>query len=205
MLALVLGAVSITTHAASVTFEFDGTIGLQCFVCGEGSDQFGTGVVPGTPVSGRYTFDSATIGIPAPSPNRTNYFGVSAEFSVGSESISGNDPSMAHIEIADDTGDSYSLVVLGGFSSGTIAGESIENFYWVVSGTSSLFSDLSLPLDPDFFGPSLGSRVCIGDCFSGEILEGQLTTLEAIPIMPAIWLFGSALGLLGWVRRKKAS
>ncbi|MDH4022714.1 MAG: hypothetical protein OEV14_06280 [Gammaproteobacteria bacterium] len=33
----------------------------------------------------------------------------------------------------------------------------------------------------------------------------QLATTAVVPIAPAFWLFGSALGALGWMRRKAAA
>jgi hypothetical protein len=35
-------------------------------------------------------------------------------------------------------------------------------------------------------------------------IQKKLTIGAIVPVPPAIWLFGSALGLLGWVRRKMA-
>ncbi|MDJ0928050.1 MAG: VPLPA-CTERM sorting domain-containing protein [Gammaproteobacteria bacterium] len=41
-------------------------------------------------------------------------------------------------------------------------------------------------------------------CFDEMAMEGSTyrLTLEQIPVPAAVWLFGSALGLLGWVRRR---
>ena len=144
---------------------------------------FGTGVPAGTQLTGRFTFSALTAPTPSFEPTRVDYVGVSAEVTVGSESIWGNDPARAKVQIHDGPpyGDSYSVIVEGGFDSGTIAGRRIESFVWVVSGGSSLFADRSLPLDPGFFGPRLGSRVCIGDCFNGHTLDGTIRRLVGGP------------------------
>jgi hypothetical protein len=170
-----------------VTFAFEGVIGLSCFVCGAGSSSFGTGVAPGTRLTGTYTFDRTTPPTSSAQPNRLYYYGVIVEFTVGSESVTGNDASQARIEIANGPpqGDSYSLIALGGFRSGTIAGRSIDQFTWVVSGSSSLFSDTSLPPTPAVFSrerfTGQSTRICIGACFAGAILEGSIDALTPAP------------------------
>ena len=39
-----------------------------------------------------------------------------------------------------------------------------------------------------------------------DVIAGTTMTVETtpIPVPAAVWLFGSALGLLGWVRRRTA-
>ncbi len=166
----------------SVTFAFDGDIGPS---------DFGTGIPRGARVSGTFTI-SANTRPTTPSredpsnPNRVDYFGVSVEFTVtssqGSESVSGNDPSTSYISIANGPpfGDSYSVIVRGGFSAGRIAGVLIDQFIWVVSAPESLFGNTSLPLSA-FSLDRLGSRLCIGDCFRGEILEGDIDSWSVRP------------------------
>ena len=164
-------SVSLTTHASqTITFGFSGTISHSggCLT-----------VPPGTPFSGRFTFNTATPATPSFQPTRVDYFGVSVEITVGSESIRNNDPARGKIQIHNGppSGDSYSVIVEGGFNTGGISGRWMEDFVWVVSGGPSMFSDLSLPTGPNFFGPLVGSRVCIGDCFNTQVLEGRITDL----------------------------
>ena len=123
-----------TPAVPPVLFSFQGVVGKDCFVCGAGSKGFGRGVPPGTPVSGIFMFDSNTRPTPSFQPNRVDYFGVSVEFTVGTETIRGNNPARAKIQIYNGppSGDSYSLIAEGGFSSGTIAGVRIDEFIWVV-------------------------------------------------------------------------
>jgi hypothetical protein len=57
-----------------------------------------------------------------------------------------------------------------------------------------------LPLGSDIYGLSSGDGVW-QDAAGTYIWQFEVV---AVPIPAAIWLFGSALGLLGWMRRKKA-
>jgi hypothetical protein len=64
-----------------------------------------------------------------------------------------------------------------------------------------------------FTGSSLGTFIFAGDDFSGGLFltDGttvkpgvDIATVNVIPVPAAVWLFGSALGLLGWMRRNRA-
>ncbi len=164
-----------------VTFAFEGNISQSAF---------GTGIPPGARIAGTFTV-SANTPPTTPSredpsnPNRVDYFGVAVEFTItssrGSESVSGNDPSTSYISIANGPpfGDSYSVIVRDGFGAGRIAGVLIEQFIWVVSAPESVFMNASLPLSA-FSLDRLGSRLCIGDCFRGEIVEGDIDSWSVL-------------------------
>ena len=58
-------------------------------------------------------------------------------------------------------------------------------------------------------GMNPGDQIFIGNGIPlGEVINdegGELMTFQVVPVPAAVWLFGSALGLLGWVRRRSAS
>lgn len=74
--------------------------------------------------------------------------------------------------------------------------------------------DTSAQISPsqDFAGPSNELRLTIQDSLaafttaSGDsaFIEKKVVSVvtSIVPVPPAVWLFGSALGLLGWIRRR---
>ena len=76
------------------------------------------------------------------------------------------------------------------------------------ANSSSLFTDTSLPIDLNFLDIANGvwpdkNTFELKFKSGGDELKltGTLSSL-AVPIPAAFWLFGSGLGLLGWIRRK---
>jgi hypothetical protein len=57
----------------------------------------------------------------------------------------------------------------------------------------SIFLDSS-----DYVGGSCGD---CGGIFLRALLRGDVQSIQVVPVPAAVWLFGSALGLLGWLRR----
>lgn len=52
---------------------------------------------------------------------------------------------------------------------------------------------------------ALRNATCTGPCTTanaGAFNNGQQWTFSVVPVPPAVWLFGSALGVMGWMRRK---
>jgi hypothetical protein len=68
-------------------------------------------------------------------------------------------------------------------------------------GTSSEFAGVGT----GFFGGVTSSkfdRVIISDFVDDQVYIDNLHFGQVVPIPAAVWLFGSALGLLGWMKRK---
>ncbi len=53
-------------------------------------------------------------------------------------------------------------------------------------------------------GLTAGDLIVIGNGIAVGAPGGEAMTFQVVPIPAAVWLFGSALGLLGWSRRKAA-
>jgi probable HAF family extracellular repeat protein len=89
-----------------------------------------------------------------------------------------------------------------------------EAFVWTPeAGMQSLFSVLLMQGATglsgwtllDATGVSADGRTIAGYGRSPTgISQAFVVTLKSIPIPPAVWLFGSALGVMGWLRRKAA-
>lgn len=85
-----------------------------------------------------------------------------------------------------------------------------ESVSYLISGagiTASTFNSLSNTTPESLTGPFLGAMNFLdtGECV---VVDGECTYLNsawvaAVPVPAAVWLFGSALGMLGWMRRKR--
>jgi hypothetical protein len=63
------------------------------------------------------------------------------------------------------------------------------------------FPGMVAPFAPTF---SESDYEAVGYIYENDYILDISATVEIVPIPAAAWLFGSALGLLGWMRRKKA-
>ncbi len=59
-------------------------------------------------------------------------------------------------------------------------------------------------LDPGALNLLTGDDVLATDQFNLAYLGETFSSYTVVPVPGAVWLFSSALGLLGWMRRKPA-
>jgi hypothetical protein len=82
------------------------------------------------------------------------------------------------------------------FYTDNFPGQTDETAFVLLLDSVSFFPLYSLEVICLSESPCSGSNYYLRDSFTGSI--------SAVPIPAAVWLFGSGLGLLGWMRRKPA-
>ena len=78
-----------------------------------------------------------------------------------------------------------------------------DNYVLYESGYIAGSAPLPLPGDANYIG-FLGSSssCCSGSVYFDWEIEITVESITTVPVPAAAWLFGSALGLLGWLRLK---
>jgi len=177
-LALLLGVSSVSADAMSVQMDF--TVG-----------NFNAGVnAPTDPVIGSIVWVADSISSPIQSLTSINLTTDGHAFDLGE--IGFTDPALM---------DGDFLLIIGGTVNG------VETIGWSSSGTQDDFviGWLMNSSAPQGFGYASHSRNRV---FSTLLDSGNAEfisfSIAPVPVPAAVWLFCSALGLLGWVRRKKA-
>ena len=83
------------------------------------------------------------------------------------------------------------LVFVPGWSPGDFADDYVAR--WVLSAPLPGGGATHVMIDPIFADPAHPDEIVQIDA---------LVVSNVVPVPPALWLFGSALGLLGWMRRR---
>jgi len=175
----------------------------------------------GDTITGSFSYDDAT----PPSPESffyTSYYETYHDSSFSVNGLSGT-TSGNRITVSNDTasGDQFaSLATLGteAYSGDLIGGQpvhAIDVRFGDSAGTALMDTSLPSELDSsDFDLPPWGSRIEIPiyDFLEDEwvwtsAVKFDVTdfTTTTVPIPAAVWLFGSALAGLGWLRRKQTA
>jgi len=77
---------------------------------------------------------------------------------------------------------------------------------WDLLNSYNLYDDFSLPTNSLQLSLQNTLTAIAGDPTDSAWIQKKLTlTAAAVPVPAAVWLFGSALGAMGWLRRRKSA
>jgi hypothetical protein len=183
-----------------VAMAFSGTFSSSCDVISFQSCEpgpFGTGVAPGTPVTGTFTLDStseAQVILQTENYVAVRYTGVLVEVTLKGVTLTSNDPTSSYVEIyATPTYERYTITVPDGFRGGTVAGLSIDYAHLSFPIIPPVFPVTAPPREAAVFQPGLtqspGAGIVLkhhrdkryamfGTVAPGPIVTGTITTLR---------------------------
>jgi len=202
-----LAALSTFSEAGLITYQYDVTL----------DDTFGS-LAAGTVLTGEFSFESEQSGTDIPYISNAKRFELSAlSLSHGSESIEMNITSDndGWIVVGDDSPppagiDFFSVraegPVIPAFT-GTLGGLAVHSLFLSWQDMDGTANDVfSLPLNEPTFDAYESATGQLQGAIGGDESTITIVNVSAIPLPPAIWLFGSGLlGLIGVTRRKKAA
>jgi hypothetical protein len=213
-----------TTHAATLTLEFDTSFGDPSdpdTAPPDGATPWLTAVFDDGGTSGSVTLTmsvSADIGIAEITEVYFNLDPVLDPTLLSFSQASGPAPSTVNTGVDAFKPDSDGLMDIlfdfqppGGDSlgAGDVAVFNITSAEAILASSFNFFS-VPDPFETDPTGPwraaakvaSTGSDSVVCNSLNGPIGQCSDWIAPAIPIPGAVWLFGSAIGLLGWMRRR---
>ncbi len=203
--------------AAVITYTASGTI----------SDSRGLGPPPfpdGTPLSAQFSIDTNTPDSD-PSSNVGRYLGLTGTFTLGEQTYSIDSYGYRYVEVANNYSPSFGegdlIRIVVSTSDFTSLDTPVYNGVRIHNLKLYLFpADRSTNIfDSDVLSNSIGANLAafpqsrwnmqLGDLvYINSDTVGPVTALSSssvVPIPAAAWLFGSALGLVGVARRRKAT
>jgi hypothetical protein len=197
-LAVMLPAFSSTSHAAPITFAYEGIV--DSTTGGAVFDAF-----QGETLRIQYTYDSDAIDN-NPVANQGAYAGISLAVSVtgGYAATLGFDLTTVDDAVADDFAITSNSALPGPHQ--TIDGLDLTGFLLTITAIpATMFTDDSLPLFQPF--PNLLSTMVLtfsdGGANSGTIQANTVTVADVVPEPGALVIFSLGLAGLGFTRRRR--
>lgn len=201
---------SMAANAASIAVTLtDATLG---FTTGPASPSSISGTLTGTynTTTGVVTMDPGTTTLSYTTFTETVYDHILSNWSTGAGSLTADSFSCAEGTVGaslfvsfcgdytygsnntDDSSVDYSaipgIVTLGGDDVSPAGTAGVVQASWYLTDTASLVGN-TLTMESSDWDPDL---------------DGVQLIFTAVPVPAAVWLFGSALGLVGWIRRSQA-
>jgi hypothetical protein len=122
---------------------------------------------------------------------------LSYSFSDGRGTYTESNSSIDEFDVAiDGSGQITNWQVLFDGPRGTNVGEQFPFFV----GTENI--TMGVVEDSGFFGECTGAAAGCDAVFDSAVIGALPGTWSVVPLPAAVWLFGSALGLLGWMKRR---